>query len=92
MNGVGDKPTANASNKRSIEINDDANLGIAMLIAEFADANYQPVAAVVSVKEARVIAATDMRARTRDLECGGEPACPERYVVWAQGPTAATAR
>jgi len=26
-----------------------------------------------------------MHARTKDLEHGGEPACPERYVVWAQG-------
>jgi hypothetical protein len=56
-----------------------------MLIAEFGQGNYQPVAAVASINEAREIAASDMRARTKDLERGGEPACPERYVVWAQG-------
>ena len=75
---------ANASAK-TIESKDDTKLGIAMLIAEFVGSNYQPVAAVVSINEAREIAASDMRARTKELERGGEPACPERYVVWAQG-------
>jgi hypothetical protein len=31
------------------------------------------------------IAASDISARMKDLERGGEPACPDRYVVWAQG-------
>ena len=75
---------ANASAK-TIEIKDDANLGIAMLIAEFDGGNYQPISAVVSINEAREIAASDMRARTKELERGGEPDCPERYVVRAQG-------
>ena len=35
------------ANAKTIEIKDDANLGIAMLIAEFDGGNYQPVAAVV---------------------------------------------
>ena len=74
---------ANASAK-TVEIKHDANLGIAMLIAEFDGGNYQPISAVVSINEAREIAASDMRARTKDLERGGEPVCPERYVVWAQ--------
>ena len=68
MNVSGAKQMANGSVK-TIEIKDDANLGIAMLIAEFGEGNYQPVAAVSSINEAR----------------GGEPACPERYVVRAQG-------
>ncbi len=70
---------------KTIEMKDDTNLGIAMLIAEFDGGSYQPVAAAVSINEAREIAATDMRARTKELERNGEPACPERYVVWAQG-------
>ncbi len=77
---------ANATNEKRIEIKDDADLGLAMLIAEFGEGNYQPVAAVRSINEAREIASSDLRARTKDLECGGEPACPERYIVWAQGP------
>ena len=74
----------NASDKR-IEIKDDANLGLAMLIAEFGEGSYQPVAVVVSINEAREIAASNLRGRMKQLERGGEPACPERYVVWAQG-------
>ena len=76
---------ANTSAK-TIEIKDDANLGFAMLIAGFGEGNYQPVAAVASINEAREIAASDLRRRMKHLERGGEPACPERYVVWAQGP------
>ena len=74
---------ANASAK-TIEIKEDANLGIAMLVAEFGEGSYQPVAAVSSINEAREIAASDLRARTTELERGGEPACPERYVVGAR--------
>ena len=73
------------ANGKTIEIRDDANLGLAMLIAEYGEGNYQPVASVVSINEAREIATSDMRARMKDLECGCEPACPGRYVVWAQG-------
>ena len=73
------------ANAKSIQTEDDANLGIAMLIAEL-DGGYQPVAAVGSINEAREMVASDIRVRAKDLERGGEPACPERYVVWAQGP------
>jgi hypothetical protein len=72
-------------NEKTIEVKDDAKLGLAMLIAEFGEGTYQPVGAVASIHEAREIAASDMRARTQELERGGDPACPERYVVWAQG-------
>jgi hypothetical protein len=74
------------ANETTIEIRDDANLGLPMLIAEFGEGSYQPFAAVASINKAREIAASDMRVRTRDLERGGEPACPERYVLWAQSP------
>ena len=75
----------NAAKEKPIEIKDDAELGLAMLIAEFGEGNYQPVAVVVSINEAREIAGSDMRGRMKELDRGGEPACPERYVVWAQG-------
>jgi hypothetical protein len=74
------------ANLQTIEIKGDANLGLAMLIAEFGKGNYQPVAAVSSINEAREIAASDMRGRMKDLESGGKPVCPERYVVWSQAP------
>jgi hypothetical protein len=81
MNVSGAKQMANG---KKIEIKEDANLGLAMLIAEFDGGNYQPVAVVVSINEAREIAASDMHGRMKQLERGGEPACPERYVLCAQ--------
>lgn len=69
----------------AIEIKDDTELGLAMLIADLGDGHYQPIGVVVSINEAREIAAGDMRGRMRDLEAGKTPACPESYVVWAQG-------
>jgi hypothetical protein len=83
MNGVGEKQMNGSA--KTIEIKDEANLGIAMLIAEFGEGSYQPVAAVSSIDEAREIAANDLCGRMKHLERGGEPACPERYAVWAQG-------
>ena len=67
----------NATPGFAIEIKDDTELGLAVLVAEFGENNYQPIGVVVSINEAREIAAGDMRGRT--------PACPETYVVWAQG-------
>jgi len=58
-----------------------------MLIAEFDGGNYRPVAAVASINEAREIAASDICAPgRRHWNTGGEPACPDRYVAWAQAP------
>ena len=45
----------------AIEIKDDTELGLAILVAEFGDGNYQPVEVVVSINEAREIADSDMR-------------------------------
>ena len=75
----------NATPGFAIAIKDDTELGMAILVAEFGDGTYQPVGVVVSINEAREIAGSDMRGRMRDLERGGTPACPERYLVWAQG-------
>jgi hypothetical protein len=76
---------ANAGKERTIEIKDDAKLGLAILIAEFGEGNYHPVAVVVGINEACEIAESNLRARMKELDRGGEPACPQRYVVWAQG-------
>jgi len=56
-----------------------------MLIAEFADGCDEPVVAVGSIGEAHAIADSDLRTRANELERGCEPACPQRYVVWAAG-------
>jgi len=75
----------NATPGFAIKIEDDTELGLAILVAEFADGTYQPVAVVVSINEAKEIAEGNMRQRMRELERGGDPACPECYRVWAQG-------
>ena len=69
----------------AIEIEDDTELGLAMLIAESEDGCYEPVGVVASINEAREVAANDLRNRCRDLEGGGEPMCPYEYKVWARG-------
>ncbi len=69
----------------AIEIKDDTELGLGILVAEFGENTYEPIGVVVSINEAREIAAGDMRGRMRDMEAGKTPACPETYVVWAQG-------
>ena len=75
----------NATPGFAIEIKDDTELGLAILVAEFGEGAYQPIGVVVSINEAREIAAGDLRGRTRELEAGKTPGCPEAYVVWAQG-------
>ena len=75
----------NATPGFAIEIKGNTELGLAMLIADLGDGQYLPIGVVVSIDEAREIAASDMRGRMRDLDAGKTPACPESYVVWAQG-------
>jgi len=79
------RTNTNATPGFAIEIKDNTELGLAMLIADLGDGHYLPIGVVVSIDEAREIAASDMRGRMRDLEAGETPACPESYVVWAQG-------
>jgi hypothetical protein len=63
-----------------------ADLGLALLIAEDEEGHYEPVAAVVSITEAREIAASNMRAKQNRLEAGEDPGlCPYEYKVWASG-------
>ena len=64
----------------------DADLGVAMLIAETEDGHYEPVAVVSSVAEAREIAAGDFARRLKETSIGCEDVtCPARYAIWAQG-------
>jgi hypothetical protein len=66
-------------------IAETTDLGIGMLIAESEEGTYQPVGAVSTIREAREIAASDMRRRMDRLDQGSDPMCPARYLVWAQG-------
>jgi hypothetical protein len=70
----------------AIPLQPDTELGLAMLIAEDEGGHYEPIAVVVSISEAREIAASDLRNRMRRLEREEEPClCPHTYKVWARG-------
>ncbi len=79
------QPATNATPGFAIAIKDDTELGLAILIAEDEEGHYEPIGVVVSINEAREIAASDMRGREKELERGGAPMCPYEYRVWAQG-------
>jgi hypothetical protein len=70
----------------AILLTDSTNLGLAMLIAESADGQYEPVAVVASIGEAREIAESDLKGRMRRLDRDQDPGlCPYAYKVWANG-------
>jgi hypothetical protein len=69
----------------AVEITDATDLGLAMLIAESEDGQYEPVAVVSTVGEAREIAQRDSRGRAQRLESGDTLLCPFAYKVWARG-------
>jgi hypothetical protein len=82
---VSKEKTMIVAEARTTVISETADLGIGLLIAESEDGVYQPIGPVGSMREARQIAANDMRRRMHRLDQGSDPLCPARYVVWAQG-------
>jgi hypothetical protein len=75
----------NAHTGFATKITDSTDLGLAMLIAESEDGQYEPVAVVANLGEAREIAQRDLRSRMTRLEQGESPLCPYAYKVWARG-------
>ena len=75
----------NQNNGFPAEITDATDLGLAMLIAESEDGQYEPVAVVANVGEAREIASDDMASLMRRLEHAESPLCPYAHKVWARG-------
>jgi hypothetical protein len=74
------------TNGFAIPLTDATDLGLAMLIAESEDGQYEPVGVVASIGEAREIAASDLKGRRRRLERNQDPGlCPYSYTVWANG-------
>ena len=74
------------TNGFAIPLTDSTDLGLAMLIAESEDGQYEPVGVVASISEAREIAESDLQGRMRRLERGNDPGlCPYAYKVWANG-------
>ena len=75
----------NQYNGLAVEITDATDLGLAMLIAESEDGQYEPVAVVANARGAREIAQENLRSRMERLEQGESPLCPSVYKVWARG-------
>ena len=74
-------PTTNHENQ---QIRLDADLGLAMLVAEDEEGGYEPVASTLS--EAYELAASDMALRMKKLNQGNDPGlCPARYALWVRG-------
>jgi hypothetical protein len=70
----------------AIPLQPDTDLGLAMLIAESADGQHEPVAVVGTISEAREATESDLRDRMRRLELGEDAGiCPAIYRVWARG-------
>ncbi len=76
---------ASQHNGFAVEITDATDLGPAMLIAESEDGQYEPVAVVANVGEARYFAQEDLQIRMESLKRGESPLCPYTYRVWARG-------
>jgi hypothetical protein len=74
------------TNGFAIPLTDSTDLGLAMLIAESEDGQYEPVGVVCSIGEAREIAESDLKGRMRRLDRDQDPGlCPYTYKVWANG-------
>ena len=70
----------------AIPLRPETELGLAMLIAEDEEGHYEPVAVAATINEAKELAESDMHARMRSMESGGDAGiCPVRYKLWARG-------
>ncbi len=77
---------AKSYNGFAIPLEDDTDLGLALLIAEDDEGRYEPVASVSTINEAKHVAADDLRRRRERLECDEDPGlCPRAYKLWARG-------
>jgi hypothetical protein len=68
-------PTNNQRHPLYRRIAADAKLGIAFLIAETEDGQYEPISSVATINEAWEMASNDIRIRMGHLERGGALTC-----------------
>ena len=74
------------TNQEYQPIRPDADLGLAMLVAEDEEGGYEPVAIASTLSEAYELAASDMALRMNQLNQGNDPGlCPARYALWVRG-------
>ncbi len=70
----------------AIPLENDADLGLALVIAEDEEGRYEPVANVTTINEAKELATDDLRRRRGRLERDEDPGlCPYCYTLWARG-------
>ena len=70
----------------AIPLENDTDLGLALLIVEDEQGHYEPVANVSTINEAKELAGHDFRRRRERLERDEDPGlCPYAYKVWARG-------
>ncbi|MGA7413937.1 MAG: hypothetical protein WBW33_25900 [Bryobacteraceae bacterium] len=70
----------------AIPLENDTDLGLALLIVEDEQGHYEPVANVSTINEAKELAADDLRCRRERLERDEDPGlCPYAYRLWARG-------
>ena len=70
----------------AVPLENDTDLGLALLIAEDDEGRYQPLANVSTINEAKEIAADDLRRRRERLERDEDPGlCPYTYKLWSRG-------
>ncbi len=75
-----------SNNGFAIPLENDTDLGLALLIVEDVQGQYQPVGNAATINEAKELAAADLRRRRERLECDGDPGiCPFAYRLWARG-------
>ncbi len=70
----------------AIRLENDTDLGLALLIVEDQEGHYEPVANASTTNEAKELAADDLRCRRERFERDEDPGlCPCVYKVWARG-------
>jgi hypothetical protein len=75
-----------SNNGFAIPLENDTDLGVALLVVEDEDGRYHPVATVSTINEAKHVAADDFLRRRERLESDEDPGlCPCAYKLWARG-------
>jgi hypothetical protein len=70
--------------KTGFPARDNTDLGMAILIVESEDGEYEPVSVIGSLSEASEMARLDMQRRIREAEAGETPMWPAIYKVWTR--------
>lgn len=74
-----------SNNGFAIPLENDTDLGLALLIVEDEEGHYEPVANVSTINEAKELAADDLLFRRERLERDEDPGlCPYVYKLWAR--------